>query len=244
MNNALFTEDQIIKNQITSAINDYSSDDWEVRLKAIKSIEKYGNSIYAKNIIILMLLAAEDCHPIVQLEAIENLKIIKPDAAVDTLQHIALNDNNHNVRYAALTALSAYNSHGNIEIFIENLSNHDWLIREAAYLGLLSITPLEDQRDYITKIVKGINDDSLSIRIAVLSNVKIQDPRIYSEIIKIIKDRKSKFSLLKASLVAIKGYMLDSETRERLMKLLTHRNKDIRILSLQALKQEKIELNF
>ena len=64
---------------------------------------------------------------------------------------------------------------------------------------------------------------------------------IYNEIVKIIKNKSSGLSLLKAALSAARGYRFDEETRERIVKLLTHRNREIRILSLQALKQEKTD---
>lgn len=244
INEKILNEDDAAKKDITAAINNYSSDDWEIRLAAVKRAARYGDTVYAKNVILLLLLAADDYHPIIQIEAIKNLQRIKPLAAADTLRNIALNDTDANVRYAAISALQDYASPDNEEVFTSCTSSQDWLIRESGYIGLLRIVPYDVQKKHLGKIIRGINDDSISVRIAVLTNVKLRDPLIYNEIVKIINNKKSGLSLLKAALSAARGYRFDKDTRERIVKLLTHRNRDIRLLSLQALKQEKIDPSF
>lgn len=244
MKNRTLPGDEETRRLIRNTIHNYSSDDWEERLNAVKSSSKYSGSFYSKDILLLMLLAADDYHPLVQIEAIKNLRQMRSNAALEKLRELSLSNSNLNVIRASITALSDYSLPENADIFIEGIEDSDWLIREASYLGLLKIVPDEVQRQYVGTILKGINDKNLSVKIAVLNNVKIKDPLLYSSISGLIRNRKTGISLLKGALVAIKGYTFDDETRKRLLDLLTHRNKEIRILSLQALKREKIELNF
>lgn len=244
LKSGLYPEDTEARSSIRNSINDYSSEDWEVRLSAVKRASKYSDTVYAKNVILLMLLAADDYHPLVQIEAIKSLRNTRTEAAREKLRELALNDTDHNVRRTAITALQDYSDPENAEIFLAGIESSDWLIREASYTGLLRIKPDDIQRNYIGKIIKGMKDRNISVRLAVLYNLKIKDPLLYNEIAGIINNRKTGISMLKGALVAINGYTFDDRTRERLLDLLTHRNKDVRLLSLQALKREKIELNF
>jgi len=237
-------DDEAAKKSISSSINDYSSGDWEVRLEAVKSASKYSDTVYARYIMNLVLNAAGDYHPAVRIEAVKSLKKMRSYVSLEKLRELALTDPDHNVRSSAITALHDYASADNSDIFITGIDSRDWLIREASYIGLLKIKPDDIQSNYIGKIIKGIKDPNLSVKLAVLTNLKIKDPLLYNEISGIINNTRSGISLLKGALVAINGYTFDEKTRGRLLKFLTHRNKDIRLLSLQALKREKIELKF
>lgn len=240
----LYPDDAEARRSIRNSINDYSSEDWVVRLGAVKSASRYGDTVYAKNVILLMLLAADDYHPLVQIEAIKGLKKMRSYAALEKLRELSLTDPDLNVRRIAIETLQDYSLPENADIFITGIESRDWLIREASYIGLLRIKPDDTQKNYIGKIIKGIKDRNISVRIAVLTNLKIKDPLLYNEISGIINNKKTGISLLKGALVAANGYTFDDKTRERLLGLLTHRNKEVRLLSLQALKREKIELNF
>lgn len=237
-------DDKAARTAISSSINDYSSGDWEVRLAAVKSASKYSDTVYARHIMNMMLNAAGDYHPAVRIEAVKSLKKMKTYAALEKLRELALTDSDHNVRSAGITALHDYASADNSDIFITGINSRDWLIREASYIGLLKIKPDDIQSNYIGKIIKGIKDPNLSVKLAVLTNLKIKDPLLYNEISGIVNNKRTGISLLKGALVAINGYTFDERTRGRLLGFLTHRNKDIRLLSLQALKREKIELKF
>jgi len=94
------------------------------------------------------------------------------------------------------------------------------------------------KKNYIGHIIKGINDKNIAVKIAILLNIKIKDQLLYDKISEIIQNRKTKTSLLEAALIAIVGYTLDDVTKERIVELLTHRNKKIRILSLRVLKEQ------
>ncbi|HOP29900.1 MAG TPA: HEAT repeat domain-containing protein [Spirochaetota bacterium] len=229
---------------INNSINDYSSGNWHIRIEAVKRASGYINTVYAGKILNLMLLASADYHPAIQIEAIKSLRQMKSYAALEKLREIAMTDPDLNVRRTAITALHDYSSADNSDIFITGTGSRDWLIREASFIGLLKIKPEELQLNYLGKIIKGIKDPRLSVKLAVLTNLKIKDPLLYNEISGIINNKRTGISLLKGALTAINGYTFDERTRNRLLSLLTHRNKDIRILSLQALKREKIELNF
>jgi len=231
-------------NAINQSINDYSSADWHVRLTAVKRASEYSNTAYAGKILNLMIIASADYHPAVQIQAIKSLKQMKSYAALEKLREISMADPDYNVRRTAITALHDYESSANSDIFLAGIESRDWLIREASYIGLLKIKPENVQMNYIGKIIKGIKDPNLSVKLAVLTNLKIKDPLLYNEISGIIKNKNTGISLLKGALAAINGYTFDERTRKRLLGLLTHRNKDVRLLSLRALKREKIELNF
>lgn len=244
MENVIPTEDLQAKESINRYINDYSSENWEIRFEAIKNASRYTDTVYAGKIINLMLQAASDYHPAVQIEAIKNLKKMKSYSSLEKLRELSLTDPDHNVRTSAITALHDYASPDNSDIFITGIESRDWLIREASYIGLLKIKPDSIQNNYIGKIIKGIKDPNLAVKLAVLTNLKIKDPLLYNEISGIINNKKTGISLLKVALTAINGYTFEEKTRRRLLDLLTHRNRDVRLLSLQALKREKIELNF
>lgn len=242
--NVLQQENEAAKTSISSSITDYSSEDWETRLAAVKRASNFSDTIYARNVLNLMLQAASDYHPAVQIEAIKSLKKMKSYSSLEKLRELSMTDADHNVRRASITALHDYASNDNIDIFLTGIESRDWLIREASYVGLLKIKPDDIQKNYIGKIIKGMKDPNLSVKLAVLTNLKIKDPLLYNEISGIINKKRTGTSLLKGALVAVNGYTFDDKTRVRLLGLLTHRNRDVRILSLQALKREKIELNF
>ena len=59
MKNRTLSGDEETRRLIRNTIHNYSSDDWEERLNAVKSSSKYSGSFYSKDILLLMLLAAE-----------------------------------------------------------------------------------------------------------------------------------------------------------------------------------------
>ncbi len=235
-----FKNDVEIQDNIKTAVNNYNSDNWEIRLRSIKNISKYSDSIYAKNSILLVIKALDDSHSTVRIEALKILRPIKAPAAKEKIRSIALTDINSNVQYYAYSALGEYRNISNEVTFIKGLESRDWLVKEAALKGLMEINDPEIQIKYIDIILNAIKDKNVSIKLACISNLTIKDPLIYSELSKIINNKKSSLYLLKAALEQIKGYKIDDKTKNRLITLLTHRDKEIRILSLQALKLEEI----
>ncbi len=235
-----FSSDAEIQNNITIAVTDYNSDNWETRLKAIKSVSQYSDSIYAKNSILLVFKALDDSHSKIRIEALKIFIKIKAPAAEEKIGELALTDENSNARFFAFTALGEYQNIKNEYIFVKGLKDKNWLVREASLAGLMKINDPEIQIKYIDIILNAMRDNNVSIKLACISNITIKDPLIYSELTKIINNKNSGLYLLKAALNKIKGYKIDDKTKKRIITLLTHRDKDIRILSLQALKQEEI----
>jgi len=235
-----FTNNAKIQNDITIAVNNYNSDNWETRLDSIKKISRYSNTVYAKNSFLLIFKALDDSHSEVRIEALKILKPMKAPAAEKKIRSMALLDENPNVRVYAYSALEEYRNLTNEEIFTKGLQENDWLVKEAALKGLMKINDTEIQTRHIDDIVSAIKDKNISIKLTAISNINIRNPLIYAELAKIVKNKGSSLFVLKAALVKIKEYKLDPETKQRVIELLTSRDKNVRILSLQVLKQNEL----
>jgi hypothetical protein len=235
-----FTDDAAIQKEITIAVNNYNSEDWETRLNSIKSISRFTDTVYAKNSFLLVLKATDDSHSEVRIEALKILKIIKAPAAEEKIGQIALYDENSNVRFFAFSALEVYGNIKNENIFIKGLDDSDWLVKEASLKGLMRINDPGIQFKYLSTILTAINSSNISIKLIAISNITIKDQLIYNELAGIINNKESGLSILKAALLKITGYKLDKKTKKRVIELLTHRDKAVRLLSLQVLKQEEL----
>ena len=235
-----FSDDTEIQNNITIAVNNYNSDNWETRLNSVKIVSKYSDSVYAKNSMLLVIKALDDSHSAVRIESLKVLKKMKATAAEEKIGILALTDENVNARFFAFSALEEYQNIKNENIFIKGVNDKDWLVKEASLKGLMKINDPEIQIKYIDLILSAMKDKKISIRLACISNITIQDPLIYIELAEIINNKESSLYILKAALAKIKGYKIDDKTKSRIITLLTHRDKEVRILSLQALKQEEI----
>ncbi len=231
--------DAAVQKEITTAVNDFNSDNWQVRIDAVRRISKYSQSVYAKNSLLLIIKALDDSHSEVVIEALEILKQIKAAAAEEKISFIAQNESNPNLKYHALSALAEYRDIKNEKIFLDGAASHDWLVREASLKGLLSINDPYVQTRNLDLIIKAINDENISVKLSVIPLINIKNPLIYDELVKIINEEGSRISLMISALQKLAGYTLDDATRERIVVLLTHRDKNVRILSLQVLKQEK-----
>lgn len=236
-----YSKDNIIKNKITESVHLYSSDNWEDREEAVITLYKYKNSVFSGNILLFFLKASEDRHSSVRITAIKGLHQMTDPAALARLRIMAMEDRKINVRWHALEALADYRIKDNEKFFTENFKSEDWIIREAAIIGLLKINDPESQIKNISIIKDGINDPVISVRLATLHNLELKHDLFYPDIAKIINDKQSSHSILKAALYAIKGYRLDYNTRDRLISLLTHYNREIRVFAFRALKEEPFE---
>jgi len=56
-----------------------------------------GEEVNGKSIMGLMLLAADDYHPLIQIEAIKNLRQMRSNAALEKLRELSLSNSNLNV---------------------------------------------------------------------------------------------------------------------------------------------------
>jgi len=234
-----FAEIAAIQKDITAAVKDYNSENWETRLNALKRISRYSNTVYAKNSFLLIIIATEDSHSEIRIEALKILKVMKAPAAEERIRSIALSDTNSNVKYFAFSALEGYGNIKNEKAFLTGLNDKDWLVKESALKGLMKINDPDIQKKHLPVIIKAINDKNISIRITALSNLAIKDPLIYAELTKIINNNESGSTILEAVLRCIKGYKLDEITRKKIIQLLTHKEKQVRLLSLQILKYKE-----
>lgn len=152
---------------------------------------------------------------------------------------MSLYDREAVVRWAAFKALEVYASADDESAFITGSSEKDWLIRESAIRGLLKIEDDSVQARNINLIISAMNDPSIAVRIETLRHVRIRDAGLYREISALINNQKTGISLLKAALTAVTGYRIDEKTKKRIIKLLTHENRNVRVLALRALKKDE-----
>ena len=238
-----FAEDAKIQKEIINAVDHYNDENWEIRLFAIKNISKYSETTYAKNSLLLLIKALDDPYSEIRIEALKSLKKIKAAAAESKIGELAMTDENNNVRCFAYLALEEYTNIENEDIFLLGLNSDDWLVKEAALRGLMRINDYAIQTKHIDIIIDCIKNSNTSIRLTAIQFLTIKSTLIYDELADIVNDKKSGLTLLKAALGEIKGYKFDIKTKMRIIDLLTHRDKTIRLLSLQALQYEKSNLN-
>jgi HEAT repeat protein len=229
------------KNQISKIILQLKSKNWEKRVGEIGKFSKYYVRKNNRKIIEPYLIdLTYDIHPIVVIEALKVLSIASSPKVLNRIMEIAGNSKNNNIRWYALKVLSKFRDPVSISIFIKGLKNEDWIIREVSIKGLLLISKKNQNRFIVPSIVKAINDESRSVQLAVFNNIKLKDKRIYKEIIKFLNNKKyyQERTLVIALLKAIKGYRLDSKTKNNIISMLTSRNKKIRIYALRVLKED------
>jgi len=238
-----FTEDARIQKEIINSVNNYNDENWEIRFSAIQSVSKYSDTIYAKNSLLLLIKALDDPYSEIRIESLKSLKKMKAAAAERKIGDLAMRDGNQNVRYFAYLALEEYGSIENEDIFLNGLNIGDWLVKEAALRGLMRINDNAIQIKHIDTIVDSIKSGNIALRLTAIQHLTIKSASIYDELSGIINDKKSGLTILKAALSEIKGYKFDIKTKVRIIDLLTHRDKTVRVLSLQALQYEKLNLN-
>src|SRR5512145_2699623 len=217
---ALITSgDPAAKEIITRSIRQYSSENWEIRKIGVARAADYTDSAYTKNLVLFFLKATNDPHPLVRMEALKALKKMKAESAMKKIQDLALYDGDTTVRWMAFTALAEYHSAENEGIFITGCRDSDWLIRESSIRGLLGIDDPVIQERNVALVVSMINDSNISVRIETLSNLKYKDRRIYIELSKLINNKNTGRTLLRAALTAVEGYNLDTTTRKKIIRL-------------------------
>lgn len=237
--NNKYANDASIQKDITDAVNSYNSESWEIRLDALKKISRYSDTVYAKNSFLFILKAADDSHSEIRIEALKILKKLKAPAAEEKIRNIALSDSNANVKYFAFSALEEYGNIKNEESFLLGLKDEDWLVRESALKGLMKINDPDIQNKHLPIIITAITDTNISIRITAISNLSVKNPQIYEVLSGILNNKESGSTILIAALQGIKGYKLDEITKKRIIDLLTHKDKQVRISSLQVLKYKE-----
>ncbi len=189
----------------------------------------------------LLIRALDDDHKLVRIEALKGLYHFKPLSAKSKIKKIAELSTDDNIKWNAIRTLSLYRDPTAAIIFAKGLKNRDWLVREEIHQS-----PADDQRfrDKESRpsspyISEALNDSKESVIITTLKNLDIKDRELYAIISRIITTTPYyKQSLYLAALKAIKGYKLDRKTRNKVVELLTHRNKEVRLMALRVLKYE------
>ncbi|MBN2159567.1 MAG: HEAT repeat domain-containing protein [Spirochaetes bacterium] len=237
----LFQKAEIVRIQKQrEAANRYAGGNWMERRDAVRDIVNYFGKGKNDLVIGTLLVGAQDPHPSVRIEAVTGLARIKTEQTIPIIKHMASEEKDGNVRWYALKALQSIDDPSRAEIFMKGLESDDWLIREESVRGITGMDELTIRARLIPSIVKAINDKSSSVALIALRTIKIKDDRLYSAITaRLASCSPYDYSLLEASLIALRGYKLDPKIKEKVVNLLVHNNKTIRVLALRVLKKEK-----
>jgi HEAT repeat protein len=214
----------------------YDSLSWEDRNSAINQV----CVIKSSNAVNLLARALDDTHSANRIQALECLGIRTEKSTKKRIKEIAESDPDSNVKLKAIQALAWYKDPSSAPVFAKGLSHEDWLIREESIKGMLMINDAIIREISIPYILKALDDPRINVRLTALRYLEVKNQRIYYKLTGIINDEKNfnKINLLKTCLNAINGYVIDPDTKKKLIKFLTHQNKDIRILALNVLKKE------
>lgn len=238
-NNLVIDSRGISVSSIKNSIEKYQSPDWEQRLIAVKDLK---NNIKGPNdqlVEMALIISSRDTHPSVRIESLNGLENLATKKSIDRMNEMALSDESLNVRWQALRSLVKIRDESSYSVFMQSFSSDDWLIREAAIQGILLYSSVAGSESLAQYSEKGLKDINECVKIATLRNLQVKEEMLYPLVLDIFKKhKKSSHPLLNASLVALKGYMLDKETRDDVIDLLGHKNREIRILAFRVLKQE------
>jgi hypothetical protein len=213
----------------------YDNGNWIEKKEAIRHIKRFPSA----QTFSFLIKAADDPYSIIRIEALKSISLHVPPEAVGKVKQLALTEKNSNVRWQAIRTLSRYKDPASALVFAKSLKSDDWLIREEAIKGLLQINDYAIRYVSIPYILEALDDPVESIVITTLNELSIKDQRLYQKITNLLQETPAhNHSLLQAVLIALKGYKYDSATRETIVKLLVHRNRDIRIAAFRALKSE------
>lgn len=224
------------------AVTLYQTDNWLTKQKAIRMIVKELKKDTIRRIEAsaekVLLQASMDNHTAIQIEASIGLGYLKSRTSLSMLLALAAPPSPDNVRWYAIQSLKRRNSPLALKVYLTGIQSKDWVIREVSIIGLLALNQKDQQKQNLPAILKCLNDSTISVRISTLTSLQIQDRRIYRAIIKNLYKKKP-FSLLTASLKAVRGYMLDEKTKDILIEMLSYPRTRIRILALRALKEDR-----
>ncbi len=188
-----------------------------------------------------LLRATEDSHSIIKIDAIEALKGISNDSAVfRRLMELSMKETDPNVRWTAIRILAEKPPLQALPAFVENFESEDWLIREASITGMLRIND-ESLRGRISPlIIRALQDRADGVRLAALNNLNFRDEGFYRLIRRHFHEKQGPpVRILLAALKAIRGYDIDNDTREKIIGLLSHPDKTVRLMALRTLKKKK-----
>ncbi len=238
----IFQKSELIRVQKQrNAANRYPTATWVERRDIVRDVVNYYGKDKNDLVIGILTYAAKDPQPAVRIEAVQSLTKIKSEHSIPLIKKTALEDRNDNVKWYAIKSLRAFKDDSSADIFIYGLASNDWLIREESIKGICSLDDATIKARLIPSIIKAINDPSSSVMLTALRWVKTKDNRVYEVIAKKLRNStENNYSLLQATLIALRGYQLDAKTKEKVIGLLVHKNSRIRILALRVLKKDRI----
>jgi HEAT repeat protein len=250
---AVRTRNEAISASLKSAIKQYESPVWTERHKAVKDVNSViisaghntfftdkDSKPYAQIAQDFLLEASFDVQPAVRIEAIIGLSAASSSEASERLRKMVDDDIDPGARWSALKALAYRAAPESAEVFAKAYLAEDWLMREAAIAGLLSIEQVDVKKKYLAVIERAVVDKNISVRTAALSRLNFTDPRLNSLIVQNVTGRHLNNRHTKAALSALNGYRLDDSLRKKIISdYLTHEDPEIRLLALKVLKTEK-----
>ncbi|MCX7679146.1 MAG: HEAT repeat domain-containing protein [Spirochaetes bacterium] len=208
------------------------SPEWTKRKFAITKLSKYSD----EKTIDTLISATYDSHTSVVIEALKALRRNKPQKALERVIELAEKSDDANIRWHAIRTLGYYRDATAAVIFAKGLHSDDWLIREESIKGLLKINDTTIRFISIPYILQALDDPSLNVKIAAMKYLNVYDYRIYAQLSKLLVESKEhQHTLLIHLLKALKGYELDSITKEKIINCLTHQNQDIRLAAYEVL---------
>ena len=217
-------------------INQLESANWLRREEAAKRLAVYTD----RKSTAALIGALDDRHDAVIIQALQSLTSRTSSKALPVIRNLAKNHRSANVRWYAIKALAEYEDALNAPIFLDGLQSEDWLIREASITGLLKVEDYSTRYVCLPSIVESLKDPSTSVQIAAMKHLSIIDDKIYSILASKISEKSdSSPAVMLAALEALMDYRLDADTRERVVNLLGHQNRNIRLTALRLLKRNK-----
>ena len=213
----------------------YQSAVWTERLRSVDELSECRG----KDALRFFVRAASDRHERIRIAAVRSLAQMQNNASYGALLDIAKTDENQNVRWEVLKAISPFKRKESAEIFETYLNDSDWLVREASVSGYLSIDDPKVKSEAADIAVTALNDPNESVRIAALHGYSGTDPRVYAFASKQIAGGAyyRRTGYLKVLLETISRYKLDSQMRTAVLQYITHPNGEVRVLALQAVKK-------
>lgn len=213
----------------------YQSAVWTERLRSVDELSDYrGNDALR-----FFVRASSDPHERIRIAAVRSLAQIRTGTSYSALLDIVKSDENQNVRWEALKALSPFKRKESAEIFETYLNDSDWLVREASVAGYLAIDDPKIRAGAADIAVTALNDPNESVRIAALNGYSGTDLRVYAFAAKQVAGGAyyRRTGYLKVLLGTLSRYKLDSQMRTAVLQYITHPNGEVRVLALQAVKK-------
>jgi HEAT repeat protein len=235
----IISEEKKKRRDIGLVIYKYKSGNWEERIDAVHEISGYDTLPHSIRSLRLLIEATYDNHSAVRIEAINKLAGFPSLVSRNRLSELALGKNNSNEKWYALRALASYRDPLLAPIFINGLKSSDWLIRNISIKGILMFKKTFVEKSMIRYIILALRDPCSRVKLTTLNNLNIKNQVVYNEIKKIFETNSKRKVFTIASLKAMRGYRLDPETKNRVIRYLTDNNREIRILALRVLQEEE-----